>query len=227
MITSLSNTALADFVSRQVNTFIPDGRDMDLRQHQSSVDQAVERLAYCFRQVKLGRYCRDGTPRYDHLMADQHCQFLWFLSNQLWKDTADATLADKLFCLNRSLNSFSCMYDLEMPAIFLTLHATGTVLGKGTYGEYFVSHHNCTVGAHRYIFPVIQKGVVMASNSAVIGDCTIGNGASIGTDTTVFAHDIPDLHLARRDESGAFLVQPASRCYAQNFFHVDLSTLQS
>ena len=129
MQTSLTTDELADYVSSQLNYLFPDGRTIQLREHRSSVDLALDRVAYSFKHSAVRHYCVAGEPRFNHLFSDQYAAFLWFLANTLWK-ARGAPVLDKLFCLNKALHAFECMYDTLLPDIFFLSHTVGTVLGK-------------------------------------------------------------------------------------------------
>ena len=96
------------------------------------------------------------------------------------------TLANKLYCLNKVLHGLDCMYDTQLPDIFLLFHSSGTMLGKAKYSDFFIALHGCTIGSHKGRYPILGKGVSITANSSVIGDCYIGNRCTISTRTTIF-----------------------------------------
>lgn len=221
---SLTREELKLYVLRQMNNFFPDSQPhpgeelLDL-----SFDQALERAAYCFKYVSLKAYNNNGTTFFNHLHSDQYTVFLWFLSNSIWKNFGDEALATKIFYLNKVLNGFLCMYDANMPSIFLVLHGTGTVLGKATYEEFFVCCHGCTVGAVHGQYPVIGKGVAMAPQSTIVGNCKIGDGVTIGTNALLRNRNIESGLLYYQDiETGKNMTKPVARTWAQSFFNVPI-----
>jgi serine O-acetyltransferase len=213
---------LANYVSRQVDMFFPDGHCADLKGRRGLIDLALAKLEWCFKHSVSPRYCQNGEACFDHLMADQHCQFVWMLSQVVWKEQQDERLAAKLFGLNRAMHGFNCMYDTNLPDIFLLFHITGTVLGKSKYSDFLVVSQNCTVGIHQGVYPTLGRGVVLAAGASVIGDCHIGDRVSIGCNTTVFNKDVPNDSVAYRNEAGALVLQRSEPPFAQRFFNVSI-----
>lgn len=192
MMLSLSYREMKDYVLLQMNHFFPDNQNLSAREYQEAFDMALERTSYCFSHINMSAYSKNGEVYFDHLNANQYAAFLWFLSNTVWAQFQNERTANKLYCLNRALNSLSCSYEAKMPRVFLLLHIVGTVLGKAEYSDFFVAGHGCTVGAHHGIYPKIGKGVAMLPHSSVIGACTIGDRVSLGVNVQVYERDIPE-----------------------------------
>src|SRR5260221_1769346 len=129
MAISLPKHSLKSYISSQVNTFFPDDKLVNLNEYDGLVDIAIDRVDYCFRSVAHNRYNKDGKTILNHLYADQYLVFIWFLSNTLWREKKDPSIANKLYYLNRALHSFDCMYDTGLPDVFLVFHGAGTMLG--------------------------------------------------------------------------------------------------
>lgn len=221
---SLPKDELQTYVAHQLNQFFPDNRlSGEEALFARSVDQALERAEYCFSHVALPAYHRDHVTLFSHLHADQYTVFLWFLSNSVWKLFEDDAIASKLFCLNKALNGIMCMYDAGMPDIFLILHGCGTVLGKASYSNYFVCCHNCTVGAVHGIYPVLSRGVAMAPNATVVGNCTVGSCSTIGTHALLRNRDLPGNTLYYRDaDTGVAKTKPVENSWAQSYYNVPI-----
>jgi len=221
---SLPKNELQRYVTRQLNHFFPDsqmsGSDALFTR---SVDMALERAEHCFSHVALDAYHRNDVTRFSHLHADQYTVFLWFLSNSAWRIFEDDAIASKLFCLNKALNGIMCMYDAGMPDIFLVLHGSGTVLGKASYSDFFVCCHGCTVGAVHGIYPVLSKGVAMAPNATIVGSCTVGPCATIGTHALLRNRDLAGNTLYYRDVStGLAMTKPVENSWAQSYYNVPI-----
>lgn len=222
---SITRNELLKYLTNQVNNFFPDKyhieKDFDI-----ILDSSLERLDYCFKHVKSNRYFKNSESLYNHLYADHNVMLLWFLSNTAWQKLSNTNLASKLYYLNKSLHGVDCMYDTKMPDIFLIFHGVGTMLGKADYNDFFVVLHGCTVGSHKGKYPTFGKGVSLAANSSVIGDCNIGNRAVISTRTTVFKKTIPYDNTAFFDfDKGELKIQKSQNCYTQQFFNWDLTKL--
>ena len=224
MRTSLLSTELATYTSRQLNYLFPDEHSVKLSTYQSVVDLALDRVNYCFKHSAIKQYCLAGEAVFSHTFSDQYAVFLWFLANTLWKEQGPQHILDKLFCLNKALHAFECMYDTHLPDIFFLSHTVGTVLGKATYADFLVVSQGCTVGVHHEHYPILDKGVALAANVSVIGKCRLGKRASVGSNTSVFQRDLPDDTTIYTNAHGQLLIVTAAEPYAQKFFNVDLKT---
>ncbi len=223
MLLSLDKIELMDYTSNQLNHFFPDRNNVNLNKVSHLMDLALDRLDYCFKHVAFQRYNKDGITLFNHLYSDHYLMYTWFLANTLWKEEDDILIASKLYYLNKALHGLDCMYDTQLPEIFLLFHSAGTMLGKASYADYFVALQGCTVGSHKNNYPVIGKGVSLAANSSVIGNCIIGARCTISTRTTIFQKDIADDSTAFIDfETGQLKIKQTKECFAQQFFNVDL-----
>ncbi len=224
---SLPRSELATYTVRQLNHFFPDGHELTGSDLMPGLDVALDRLDYCFRHAISPRYNGPEGTHLNHLYADHYLMYLWFLANSLSRQGADRRLLSKLYYLNKALHAFDCMYDTGLPDIFLIFHGSGTMLGKATYGNFFVALQGCTIGAHHGKYPTLGQGVALAAQSSIIGPCQIGHGASVSCQTGLFQTDVPDHHVAYRDKEGRLIIKPSARSYAQTFFNVDCTPPQT
>ena len=104
-------------------------------------------------------------------------------------------LADKVYYLNKTLNSVDLYYEIDLPSIFGLDHALGTVLGRAKYSNFFHFSQNCTVGNNHGIYPSFEENIIMLADSTVIGDAHIGNNCIISANTYIKDQDIPDYSL--------------------------------
>jgi serine O-acetyltransferase len=220
---SLSLDELSIYVSKQLNSFFPDDDCIDLKKEKHIVAEALDRIEFCFRHVALKHYFNNNIVNFNHLYSDHYVMFIWYLSNSVYKHKGKCNLANKLYYLNKSLHGLDCMFDTEMPNIFLLFHSSGTMLGKAKYDDYFIALQGCTVGSQKGQYPIFGKGVSLTANSSVIGNSKIGNGATISTRTTIFQKDIPSYNTAYMNfETGQLQVKQSKAIYAQQFFIDDL-----
>lgn len=222
---NLSIDDLQAYVFQQLNCFFPDDRlSAKEIKFRKALDQALERSEYCFRHVALKSFHHEGTTFFSHLHSDQYTLFLWFLSNSVWREFEDSELASKLFYLNKTLNGVVCMYDAEMPDIFLVVHGGGIVLGKASYSDFFVCYQGCTVGAINGVYPSFGKGVAMAPQSTVVGNCNVGSYSTIGNQALLRNKDLESRFLYYRDtDTGQHSVKPTNEPWAQSFFNVSIT----
>ena len=64
--------------------------------------------------------------------------FFVFFSNSCYKNSLDKTICDKIYFLNKILNSIDIYYEVSLPNIFLLIHPVGTVLGRANYSDYLI-----------------------------------------------------------------------------------------
>ena len=131
-----------------------------------------------------------------------------------------------MYYLNKSLHGFDCSYSTKLPDIFLIFHGVGTVLGKASYSDYFVSLQGCTIGSHRGAYPVLGKGVALAAGSSVIGACELGSGVSVSANTHVYNLDVNANKVVYYDyHAGNLVTKKSVNSYAQDFFNIDIKSL--
>jgi serine O-acetyltransferase len=188
---SLEIADLPGYLLRQLHAFFPHPGEDDSAVLDAAVQRALPRMAHCFSHVAHAAYKQDGFPAFDVFHSDQYAMFVWFVSNEVFRDAGSHPLARRLFCLNKALHGLNCLYDVELPPVFLFIHIVGAVIGKASYGNYFVALQGCTIGALRGEYPVIGEGFVMSSGCSVIGRCKIGQGVMLGPSTTLLENDIP------------------------------------
>lgn len=217
---SLSLYDFNKYISAQLNHFFPDNQTIDFQSgiEKAAVDIALDRTGYCFTNIALKSYNKNGSAFLNHLHSDQYAVFLWFLSNSVWNEKGDIALANKIFYLNKSLHGFSCMYDTKLPDIFLLFHTVGTVLGKAQYSDYLVAAQGSTVGAQNGIYPKLGKGVSLLPYSSIVGECTIGDRVSVGIGASVYKRNVENGMIVFKDENGAIGYKAQQKCWAQQFF---------
>ena len=94
------NELLLDYVGRQLAIYFPDDIDSRLVL-KKNIEEAHERLMYSMSKVKLR-----GYSQFNYLHSDLYAQFLYFLSNSVWKNSQDAGVASKLFYLNAQILTY-------------------------------------------------------------------------------------------------------------------------
>ena len=189
---SLPPRALATLAARQCNGLFPDGNDVSTDALMPAVEAALPRLEHCFSHVE-NKYFFDGQSAvFNHLHGDQYAMWLYFLANSLYRAGGDAGVCSKLFLLNKSLFACDIFYEVALPDIFLLVHPLGTVLGRGTYSDYFVAYQRCGVGSNHDIYPTFGKYITLRPGSAVLGNSTIGDNCQIAAEGLVIDRNLPD-----------------------------------
>ena len=183
--TSLPIDRLAALLVRQTDAAFPDGDSLREPDLLASLAIAQSRLEHCFCAVN-NKYFFDGTQAvFDHLHGDQYATWLYFVSNQLYRDGAPASWCKKVFLLNKAMHGCDIFYEVELPSIFLLVHPLGTVLGRGSYQDYFMVYQRCGIGSNHDVYPRLGRHVTMRPGSAVLGNCVIGDNVAIATESLV------------------------------------------
>jgi len=135
-----------------------------------------ERYRYCFSRKNLKH-----LPQHVCYHADEYASFIYLLSNELWQKTGEGDFAEKLYLLNRYLNSLDIFYDRRLPEIFHFEHPIGAIIGRAQIGNYFVVHQAVTVGGNLDLeLPTIGENVVLYTGAMIIGRTVIGDNCQIG-----------------------------------------------
>lgn len=151
----------------------------------ASYKEAKSRIDYCFSASTNKYYKKDGETFFNPYHSGQWCIFLYYLSNTIFNNKLSTPLCDKIYYLNRMLNSVDLFYEVNLPPIFGLDHPLGTVIGRGTFGNFFFFSQGCTVGNNKGIFPVFGENVKMMSNSKVIGNTIIGDNVIVAANTFI------------------------------------------
>lgn len=189
--TSLTPTNLAKLAVRQCEHFYPDDDEITVVDLNGSVSRAMERLEHCFSHVS-NQYFFDGQKAiFNHLHGDQYAMWLYILARQLYEDGAPTNWCNKLFLLNKALHGCDIFYEIELPSIFLLVHPLGTVLGRGSYQDYFIAYQRCGIGSNHDVYPSLGRHVTLRPGSSVLGHCDIGDNVAIAAESLVLDHSVP------------------------------------
>ena len=187
-IRSLDNNELINYVVKQLNNFFPDNKKVKLEEINKFIEETMERLFYCFGNIKLKYYFDGENVLFNHLNSDHYCMFLYLLSNTIFKmSNRHEELATKVFLLNKALHGIDVFYSVELPKVFLFTHPIGTILGHAKYGNNFCVFQGCSVGvaSESGAYPEIGDNVLMYSNSKVLGKSTIGDNVIFGASAMI------------------------------------------
>ncbi|WP_017671917.1 hypothetical protein [Blastomonas sp. AAP53] len=190
-ILNLEASRLAAYVQEQIRRLIPLCDESDFGLIDRYLPEALARLDHCIAAVRI------WTPgEFDILHSTQYCTFLYYLANTIWRREQAKTLCTKLFLLNKQLNAIDIFYDIALPDIFLIGHSVGIVLSKADYGNHLVLFQNSTVGRHGEDRPVIENGVILYPNTAVIGKSLIRERSVISQGVRVIGRETAARQIA-------------------------------
>ncbi len=131
----------------------------------------------------------EGLPPFNSVM---YCNYLYWVSHLLYKNGL-CEVADKVYYLNKMLNSVDLFYAIKLPNHWGCEHPVGSVMGRATYGDYFFFYQGCTVGGNHHLeYPILGNNVTMYSNAKILGKSHIGNNVIIAANAYVKDTDIPD-----------------------------------
>ena len=188
---SLSNQALASYISSQLNNFFPDDQLTSSEQLFEAIQKAEDRVYHCFSNIEKKYFHDQGVTHFNHLISDQYCMYLYMLANSIHENGGDAQLSTKLYYLNKALHSVDIYYTTKLPEIFLLVHPLGTIIGRGDFSDFFIAYQGCTVGClNEGIFPTFKGKTIMYANSTVLGNSIIGDNVCLAADTTVVNQQI-------------------------------------
>jgi serine O-acetyltransferase len=212
-LTQSSRTDLLRYVVRQLDHFFPDEAAGVHDALDAHLGTAMLRLERCINEVRLWK-----PGQFDALHSSQYTIFLYYLANTLWRSGVDPRVCTKLFLLNKALNGIDCFYEIELPEVFFIGHSVGIVLAKATYGERLVIYQNSTVGKNHGTAPVLEAGVVMYPNTAIIGRCLVREGSVIAQGVSVINQDTPAHSLVFQGERGGLVFKTSERDIQSDIF---------
>lgn len=134
--------------------------------------------------------------RFNPYHSVQYMIFLYYLSHEIYVNTQNSILCDKIYYLNKVMNSVDLFYAIELPQKFGAEHPLGSVMGRAKYGEGFFFYQGCTVGGTygkngEIYYPVLGENVQMFANSSILGKCKVGDNVKIGAGTLIKNENIP------------------------------------
>jgi serine O-acetyltransferase len=191
MVINIGKNKLIDLIYRQINNnfYIGNNEIIDLKK---SVNNALLRAEKCYAGNSNKYYWNNEQELiFNPYHSAQYAIFLYFLARDLFL-SGKVLLADRVYFLNKMLNSCDLFYEVKLPDIFFLDHPIGAIIGRGVFSNYFAFRHGCTVGGNHGIFPCFGEFVCLFSNATVLGNASIGSNVFISSNALVKDIDIPD-----------------------------------
>lgn len=165
------------------------------------LDLALEKCESNFfassnKYFKIDMGVHSEKVRFNPYHSVQYMIFLYYLSHEIYVNTQNSILCDKIYYLNKVMNSVDLFYAIELPQKFGAEHPLGSVMGRAKYGEGFFFYQGCTVGGTygkngEIYYPVLGENVQMFANSSILGKCNVGDNVKIGAGTLIKNENIP------------------------------------
>lgn len=157
---------------------------------------ALAKVEENFKHSDNKYYNREGECYFNPFHSGQYCIFLYYISYEIAhldrSNKNNLKLADKVYYLNKIMNSVDLFYEIELPAHFGVEHPLGSVMGRAKYGDNFFFYQGCTVGGNHHIYPTIGDNVKMCANTTILGASLIGNNVTLGAGALIKDQDVPD-----------------------------------
>ena len=203
---------LSDAFARQALLFC--GHDLSLNDFSEVYSLAQEKYLYCLSRKKIKH-----LPSSICLHADEYCSFLVFLARQAYLH-GEEVLAETAYLVNRRIHAFECFYTREIPSVFHLVHPVGSVLGQASFGDFLVVYQGVTVGGDLKLrYPRLGEGVVLFSNSSLIGSVEIGNNCAVGAGVQLYGDSVSDNVAISRRGQVVSVMSPLSWSVKQRFFN--------
>lgn len=196
-----NQAALARYVCNQLSSLVPDTCS------ESDFDQLIDLLPNTLERIQpILAMVHGFEPNYfDHFNTLQYATFLYLLGNEHFRRGGGTIFYERLFCLNKFLNSIDVFPSVKMPEVFFISHGLGSVLGNVTYNERLVIFQNVTVGRVGDDRPIIGKNVVLYPGATVTGATVIGEGCVVGAGVALHGITVPPDSVVTSNQGGAVI----------------------
>lgn len=170
--------------------------DIEIINFEKYIRIAYERTvnSFCVSNNKFFESCG-----FSELNSVHYSLFLYYLSHELGVNADNdyqVELADKIYYLNKIMNSVDWYWRIQLPPHFITEHPVGSVLGRAEYGDYLCLYQGCTIGGSRkngqLYYPKLSDHLILYANASILGDCHVGEYVILSANTTVINENIPD-----------------------------------
>jgi len=178
---SIKKNQLFDFIINQINFHFKDNMKVKKSDILSCLNLALDKTVFCFSKINDKYYYDKSNKKinFNHLNSDHLATFLYFLSYDCFDKKKRISICDKIYYLNKSLNSVDIYYQVKLPDIFLLVHPVGTVLGRAIYEDYLMVYQGVNVGSNKANSPKFSKFTILRPSSTILGKCHIGLNCEI------------------------------------------------
>jgi serine O-acetyltransferase len=211
-LSQVKSDSLVTFIAKQLDHLFPDDEPDVVEKMRPNLHEAMDRFLFC---ASKARYWKD--VEFSPLHSDMNATFLYFLANTLYRNGAAPQICTKLFYLNKALNGFHCLYDVEMPDVFFIAHSVGIVLGRLKYPPYLVLCQGTTIGISNSHRPTFDEGLIMLPGSSIAGRCHIGAWTILSPNSTLIDKDSPGNCIVSSEGGATTIRAPKRDVFAEYF----------
>ncbi len=188
----INKNQIFDLTINQINSLFKDKYKVKKTNILLCLNDAFDRTINCFSKIDNPYYYdkKKKSVLFNHLNSDQFSTFLYFLSNSCFARKKQRNICDKIYYLNKTLNSIDLFYEVAMPDIFLLVHPVGTVLGRAEYSDYLIVYQGVNVGSNKNQYPKFSKYVTLRPSTSVLGKCHLEFNSELATGSTLIDKDL-------------------------------------
>jgi serine O-acetyltransferase len=208
-----SQAALGRYVTHQLDTMFPTEESFKNSDVLSdAIGPALKRIEPIIAAVR-----NFHIDRFDHFHSLQYTIFLYLLGRQIFSMQPNSEFIDRIFCLNRCLNSIDLHPSVEMPEVFFISHGLSSVIGNAQFLGRIVIFQNVTIGRLGQNRPSLGSNVILFPGSSVTGTSTIGDNCVIGAAVPIHNVDIPQNSIVKMRD-GELSIEKLKRDYSSLYF---------
>ena len=152
---NIDSNEISNLVIHQLRSFWVDVKPNIIKEN---VQDALQYIDSDFKDINSPRFQVKGSSVFNPLMSVHWMIFLYRLSSIIYKN-GDRQYADQVYYLNKIMHAVDWNYAIDLPIHFLCEHPLGSVLGKASYGDYFLIYQGTSVGGSvkddKLYYPVI------------------------------------------------------------------------
>lgn len=192
----ISNNELVSLVTKQLNNFF---NHINSTIIELNIEKSLDRTVKALSALENKHYYINNEFFFNPYHSGQYAVFLYYLSNTIYRSgMTEDTMADKVYYLNKIMNSVDWYYEISLPSIFAVEHPLGSVLGRANYSNRLFIYQNVTVGGgglDKLFYPTIGENVVLYSNATVLGKAVIGDNVIISSGCYIKDEVIPSCSI--------------------------------
>lgn len=159
---------------------------------EKAIPTILQKVSKCWGEISNKYYNRDGVATLDILNSNQYAQLLLILARIAHEHEA-FTLADKVFGLNKMLNSIDIYHAVELPESFYIDHTLGVVVGRAKFSKRLFLSQHCTIGSNPGSpdYPDLGEDNYLMAGATLVGNVKSGDRVIYAAGSYVKDMEIP------------------------------------